>query len=144
MSSNNRTMNFGVPWEQGFGYVQAVQVDGWIYVSGQLSHDETGRLVAPAPVDAAGKVTDFSNMEAQIRQAYANTAKVLAHFNVTPSDIVEEVLYVLDIDAAFATAGPLRKDFYGEAVPRVACTMLGTTRLAFPAQLVEIKFVIRA
>ncbi len=143
MSSEKQTLNFGVPWETSFGYVQAVKRDRWIYVSGQLSHDDSGRLVAPAPVDAAGHVTDFSNMEAQIRQAYANMAKVLAHFAARPSDIVEEVLYVLDVDAAFAVAGPVRKQFYGEALPAVACTMLGTTRLAFPAQLVEIKFVVR-
>ncbi len=143
MSNDKQTLNFGVPWETAFGYVQAVKVDRWLYVSGQLSHDENGRLVAPAPLDAAGKVADFSNMEAQIRQAYANMAKVLAHFAASPSDIVEEVLYVLDVDAAFAAAGPVRKHFYGEDLPAVACTMLGTTRLAFPAQLVEIKFVVR-
>lgn len=144
MSSNKQTLNFGVPWETAFGYVQAVKVNGWIYVSGQLSHDDSGRLVAPAPVDAAGKVTDFSNMQAQIQQAYANMAKVLAHFGASPSDIAEEVVYALDVDAAFATAGPVRKRFYGEDIPKVACTMLGTTRLAFPAQLVEIKFVVNA
>ncbi len=144
MNADRRTLNFGMPWESSFGYVQAIQVDGWIYVSGQLSHDDDGQLVAPAPVPADGKVIDFSNMEAQLRQAYANMGKVLAHFAAHPSQIVEEVLYVLDVDAAFEAAASVRREFYGKDVPEVACTMLGTTRLAFPAQLVEIKFVVRA
>ncbi len=144
VNSERQTLNFGVPWESAFGYVQAIKVDGWIYVSGQLSHDNKGQLVAPAPVSATGKVTDFSNMQAQIRQAYVNMEKVLAHFAARTSQIVEEVLYVLDVDAAFAAAAPVRKQFYGNDIPEVACTMLGTTRLAFPAQLVEIKFVVRA
>lgn len=144
MKSNKQTMKFGVPWEKSFGYVQAVKADGWIFVSGHLSHDADGQLVSPAPVDAAGKVTDFSDMAAQIRQAYVNMARVLAHFGASPSHIVEEVVYVLDVDAAFAAAGPLRQRFCGEDIPAVACTMLGVTRLAFPAQLVQNKFVVRA
>ena len=144
MNGDRQALNFGVPWESAFGYVQAIKVDGWIYVSGQLSHDDSGQLVAPAPVDVNGKVTDFANMEAQIRQAYVNMGRVLANFGAHPSQIVEEVLYALDVDAAFAAAASVRKHFYGVDVPEVACTMLGTTRLAFPAQLIEIKFVVRA
>src|SRR5688500_6621111 len=50
----------GVPWERQYGYVQAVKVGDWLYVSGQLSHDAKGDQVAPAALDASGKVTDFS------------------------------------------------------------------------------------
>jgi enamine deaminase RidA (YjgF/YER057c/UK114 family) len=52
--------NHGVAWERSFGYVQAVQVKDTIYLSGQLSHDSDGKLVAPAALDANGRPVDFS------------------------------------------------------------------------------------
>ena len=45
------------------------------------------------------------------------------------------------MDAAMGVAGPVRKEAYGLEKPQVACTTLVTPRLAFPAQLIEIKFV---
>ena len=54
---------------------------------------------------------------------------------------MEVVLYVLDVDAASAVAGPVRKAAYGREDPLVANTLVGTTRLAFPEQMVEVKFV---
>ncbi|MET7993410.1 Rid family hydrolase [Amycolatopsis sp. NPDC005232] len=136
------TANFGVPWEGIYGYVQAVKHGDTIYVSGQLSHDGD-QLVAPAPVDENGAVTDFSAMEEQMRRSYVNAAELLKRFGATLADVVEEVLYVLDIDAAFAVAGPVRKAAYGREDPQVASTLVGTTRLAFPEQLVEIKLIAR-
>jgi enamine deaminase RidA (YjgF/YER057c/UK114 family) len=137
------THTVGVPWEKQYGYVQAVKAGDWLYLSGQLSHDAKGDQVAPAAVDKTGKVTDFSNMEAQMRQTYANAGEILKHFGATPDHVVEEVMYVLDMDAAFAVAGTVRKRFYGTDLPRVASTILVTPRLAFPTQLIEVKFVVR-
>lgn len=131
---------FGVPWEESYGYAQAVKVGDTIYLSGQLSHDDKGDLVAPAALDEAGKPADFSTMERQMRTTYSNAVKLLARFGATPADIVEETLYVLDVDAAFAAAGKVRKEAYGTARPPCASTMVGVTRLAFPAQLIEISF----
>jgi 2-iminobutanoate/2-iminopropanoate deaminase len=42
---NKQTKNFGMPWEKEYGYAQAVKVGDTIYVSGQVSHDETGKIV---------------------------------------------------------------------------------------------------
>ena len=137
-----RMENFGVSWESQYGYVQASQYGDTIYLSGQLSH-RGEELFAPAPVDSSGLVTDFSNMGAQMRQSYINAAELLRRFDASLDNVVEEVIYVLDMDAAFAIAGPVRKEAYGREDPQVASTMLGTTRLAFPQQLVEIKFVAR-
>lgn len=134
--------NFGVPWESSYGYVQAVKQGDTIYISGQLSHDGD-QIVAPAPVDENGKVTDFSAMEAQMRRSYENAAELLKRFGASLDDVVEEVVYVLDVDAAFAVAGTVRKAAYGREDPQVASTMLGTPRLAFPEQLVEIKLIAR-
>lgn len=131
----------GMPWEDQYGYAQAVQVGDTIHVSGQLSHDDKGNMVAPAKLDAAGKIVDHANMEAQMRQTYANAKKILARFGASLSDVVEEVIYVTDMDTAFAAAGPVRKEAYGSPKPKVASTILVTPRLALPAQLIEIKFV---
>jgi enamine deaminase RidA (YjgF/YER057c/UK114 family) len=131
----------GMPWEEQYGYAQAVKVDDTIYVSGQLSHDDHGNMVGAAPLDDSGRIRDYSNMEAQMRQTYANAQKLLNQFGATLDNVVEEVLYVRDMDAAFAVAGAVRKDAYGSGKPAVASTMLVTPRLAFPTQLIEIKFV---
>jgi enamine deaminase RidA (YjgF/YER057c/UK114 family) len=71
-----------------------------------------------------------------------NIKKVLGSFGATMDDIVEEVVYVIDMDAAFAVAGEVRAEAYGGR-PVVASTILVTPRLAFPDQLIEIKVIAR-
>jgi enamine deaminase RidA (YjgF/YER057c/UK114 family) len=129
-----------MPWESAYGYGQAVQAGNVVYVSGQLSHDDDGRLVGPAPIDAAGRILDGANMELQIRTTYANAARLLKRFGATLDNVVEETIYVLDFDAAFAVAGKVRKAAYGTERPACASTIVEVTRLAFPEQLVEISF----
>ncbi|MGY8526197.1 Rid family hydrolase [Paracidovorax citrulli] len=133
-----KTAYWGVPWEEAYGYAQAVRVGNDIYVSGQLSHDSNGQLVAPAELDEAGKPADFSTMEAQMRATYENLATLLAQFGATLDNIVEETLYVLDVDAAFAAAGKVRKAAYGTERPQCASNLIGVSRLAMPPQLIEI------
>ena len=71
--------------------------------------------------------------------AYANATQLLKRFGATLDNVVEETLYVVDFDAAFAVAGKVRKAAYGTDRPSCASTIVGTTRLAFPQQLVEIR-----
>ena len=97
-------------------------------------------MVAPAPLDQAGAIADHGNMGPQMAQSYANIEKVLASFGATMDDIVEEVVYVTDMDAAFAVAGEVRRAAYGGR-PVVASTILVTPRLAFADQLIEIKVI---
>jgi enamine deaminase RidA (YjgF/YER057c/UK114 family) len=140
MALRKKMKGFGMPWEDQYGYVQALRVDDTIYVSGQLSHDEEGNIVGPAPLDDSGKISDHSNMETQMRQTYANAKKILSEFNATLDNVVEEVLYVTDMDKAMGVAGPVRKEAYGSEKPEVASTIVVTPRLAFSTQLIEIKF----
>jgi enamine deaminase RidA (YjgF/YER057c/UK114 family) len=140
MALRKDVKGFGMPWEDQYGYAQAVKVDDTIYVSGQLSHDEQGNVVGPAPLDDSGKIRDHSNMETQMRQTYANAKKILSEFGATLDNVVEEVLYVTDMDKAMTVAGAVRKEAYGSEKPEVASTILVTPRLAFPTQLIEIKF----
>lgn len=141
MTITKETKGFGVPWEDDYGYAQAVKVGDTIYVSGQLSHDADGNFIAPAPTDDNGHILDHSNMETQMRQTYGNAARILREFGASLDNVVEEVLYVTDMDAAFAAAGPVRKEAYRSEKPEVASTILVTPRLALPPQLIEIKFI---
>ena len=45
-------------WEAEYGYAQAVRLGDTIYISGQLSHDDEGNMVAPAPLDESGRMVD--------------------------------------------------------------------------------------
>ena len=141
MTLRKDVKGFGMPWEDQYGYVQALKVDDTIYVSGQLSHDEQGNIVGAAPLDDSGKIRDHSNMETQMRQTYANAKKILSEFGATLDHVVEEVLYATDMDKAMDVAGPIRKEAYGSEKPEVASTIVVTPRLAFPTQLIEIKFI---
>jgi enamine deaminase RidA (YjgF/YER057c/UK114 family) len=132
--------SLGMPWEAAYGYAQAVKVGDTIYVSGQLSHDDQGNMVAPAPLDAEGRIKDHANMGPQMAQSYANIKKLLQEFGASMDHVVEEVVYVTDMDAAFAVAGSVRAEAYGRA-PTVASTILVTPRLAFRDQLIEIKVI---
>jgi enamine deaminase RidA (YjgF/YER057c/UK114 family) len=130
----------GVPWEEAYGYAQAIQVGSSIYVSGQLSHNAAGEIVGAASLGADGKPEDYSGMELQMRTTYANAEKVLAQFGATLDNVVEETLYVLDVDAAFAVAGKVRRAAFGTDKPQCASNLIGVSRLAFPTQLIEISF----
>lgn len=118
--------NFGLPWEKD--YSQSVKVGNTIYLSGQVSHDEKGNLVGPGDV------------EAQLRQVYLNIQKLLAQHGATVENIVDEILFVTDMDTAFSAAIKCRKDVYGR-IPAVASTIVQIQRLAFPEYLIEIKCV---
>lgn len=138
--TQKETQGLGMPWEEMYGYAQAVRVGNAIYVSGQFAHDDKGELVGPAPVNESGEIMNHKNMRAQMKQTYENAKKVLDKFGLTLENVVEEVIYVTDMDEAFEVAGEVRKEVYGSKWPKVASTLLVTPRLAFPPQLVEIKF----
>lgn len=137
-----QTESFGVPWEDDYGYVQAVRHGDTIYLSGQVAHDGA-ELVAPAPVNDAKVAAAVTNTGPQLRQCYANAAELLKRFGASLDDVVEEVIYAVDVAEADAAAGRVRKEAYGRPDPQVASTMIGTPRLAFPELLVEVRFVAR-
>ncbi len=81
MAINKEPMSLGMPWEKEYGYSQAVKVGDTIYISGQVSHDDKGKIVGR------------KEMEAQMRQAYTNIKHVLAQYDATIDNVVEEVLF---------------------------------------------------
>jgi 2-iminobutanoate/2-iminopropanoate deaminase len=128
MTINKEAKSLGMPWEKEYGYAQAVKVGDIIYLSGQVSHDDTGNIVGPG------------DMEAQMRQAYANVRKVLAQYSATMDNIVDEILFVTDMDAAFSAAVKCREDVFSGS-PVVSSTIVQIQRLAFSELLIEIKCV---
>jgi 2-iminobutanoate/2-iminopropanoate deaminase len=128
MTINKETKSLGMPWEKEYGYAQAVKVEDTIYLSGQVSHDDRGNIVG------------LRDMEAQMRQAYANIQKVLAQYGATMDNVVDEVLFVTDMDTAFAAAIKCRQEVFS-GTPVVASTIVQIQRLAFPELLIEIRCV---
>ncbi len=63
----------GVPAEDDYGYAQAIKIGNMIYVSGQLSQDDKGKMIAPAALDESGKPADFSMMSEQMRVTSINS-----------------------------------------------------------------------
>lgn len=80
-------------------YCQAVEVDGWLYTSGQLGIDpQTNELVD-------------GGFEAQARQVLANLNEVLSAAGCTFADVVRSTIYLID----FANF-PILNKLYGEAM----------------------------
>ena len=116
----------GMPWEKEYGYAQAVKSGSTVWVAGQVGHDENGILAA--------------GMEAQVRRAYANIEKLLQKYDMSMNDVVEEVLYVLDVKAAFDARKKIGKEVYKEPMS-VASTLIEVKGLVIPGQVIEIKIV---
>jgi 2-iminobutanoate/2-iminopropanoate deaminase len=128
MAISKQTATLGMPWEKENGYAQAIKVGDTIYLSGQVSHDDAGNIVGPG------------DMEAQMRQAYVNIKKVLSTFGASIENVVDEVLFVTDMDSALKAAVSCRPEVFS-GTPRVACTIVQIQRLAFPELMIEIKCV---
>ena len=128
MTIEKETKNFGMPWEETYGYSQAVKVNDTIYLSGQVSHDDDGKIVGR------------DNMEVQMSQAYENIKKLLKRYGATIDNIVDEILFVTDMESAFKAAVNIRKKVFS-GNPIVASTIVQIERLAFPELLIEIRCV---
>ncbi len=123
---SKETKGLGMPWEELYGYSQAVKVGDTVYLSGQVSHDDAGNFFA------------VGDMKSQMRQSYTNIEKVLAEYGATLENLVEEVLYVTDMEAAFDAATKIRREVFG-GFPAVASTIVQIERLAFPEFMIEIR-----
>lgn len=128
MAINKETKSLGMSWEKVYGYSQAVKVENTIYISGQVSHDDNGNIVG------------LGDMQVQMRQAYANVEKVLTQYGATIHNIVDEVLFVTDMDAVFAARVKCRQEVFS-GKPLLASTIVQIQRLAFPELMVEIRCI---
>jgi 2-iminobutanoate/2-iminopropanoate deaminase len=128
MAISKEAKSLGMSWEKEYGYSQAVKVDNTIYVSGQVSHDDKGNIMGQG------------NIEVQMRQAYTNIQKVLVQYGATMYNIVDEVLFVTDMDAAFAARVKCKQEVFS-GNPVLTSTIVQIQRLAFPELMVEIRCI---
>ena len=113
--------------EKSFPYSQAVKVGKTLYLSGSVSWDQDGQVVA------AG------DMKAQMRNAYEDIRKTLDAHGATSDSIVKETVYTKDIDAA-VEAADVSREFYGDSTPP-ASTWVQISRLVHPELLIEVEVV---
>jgi len=124
---DKETKSLGMPWEKEYGYSQAVKVGDTIYVSGQVSHDDKGNILGEG------------DMEVQMRAAYANVEKVLAQYGVTMDNIVDEILFVTDMDTAYAARVKMKQEVFSGS-PVLASTIVQIQRLG-SQQMIEIRCI---
>jgi len=100
MKINKEAKSLNMRWEKEYGYSQAVKVGDTIYLAGQVSHDDEGNILGEG------------DMEVQMRAAYANLGKVLAQYGATIDNVVDEILFVTDMDAAFAARVKMKQEVF--------------------------------
>lgn len=109
--------------EKEYGYTHAVKIGNHIKISGAVSMDEKGTLVA------AG------NLEQQMKNCYSDLEKILAHYGCTFDDVYAENIYTTDMAGLEKVLG-FRNGIYKKQFP--TGTWLEVKGLALPGQLIEI------
>ena len=109
--------------EKQYGYTHAVRIGKDLKISGAVSMDEKGNLIA------AG------NLEQQMKNCYADLEKILKHFGYTFDDVTAENIYTTDM-AGFINVSGYRNSIYKKQFP--TGTWLEVKGLALPGQLIEI------
>lgn len=104
-------------------YTDAVEADGWLYVSGLLALTSDGELVGEG------------DAQRQCRHILATLGEVLTRAGGTFSDVVKVTVYLIDIEDR-VRINVEREASFGPSRP--ASTLVEVSRLAHPGALVEI------
>lgn len=110
-------------------FAQGVRVGNALYLSGQVGVDARGVAGADLP--------------AQIELAYTNIQRVLAQFGATLDDVVDETLFITDMQELLAQVEAIyakRQQAYGKP-PEVCQTVVQVSALLLPELKVEIKCI---
>jgi enamine deaminase RidA (YjgF/YER057c/UK114 family) len=109
--------------EKQYGYTHAVKIGNDIKISGAVSMDDKGNLVA------AG------SLEQQMKNCYSDLEKILKHYGYTFDDVVVENVFTTNM-AEFIKVSTFRNSIYTKQFP--TGTWLEVKGLALPGQLIEI------
>ncbi len=109
--------------EKDYGYSHAVQIGDDLKISGAVSMDDSGNLVAPG------------DMDQQMRNCYSDLEKILKHYGYTFDDVVVENVFTTSM-ADFIKVSGYRSSIYKKQFP--TGTWLEVKGLALPGQLIEI------
>jgi reactive intermediate/imine deaminase len=107
------------------GYSHAVRAGSTLYVSGQV------------PRDAQNRIVD-RDVEAQVRQVFANLQAVLEAAGAGFRNVVKMTTYLTDRNH-FDTWRRVRAEIVGESSP--ASTLVVVEALSYPEYLVEIEVI---
>lgn len=109
--------------EKEYGYTHAVKIGDDLKISGAVSMDDSGIIVAPG------------NMEQQMKNCYSDLEKILQHYGYTFDDVVAENVYTTNM-ADFIKVSGSRNAIYKKQFP--TGTWLEVKGLAVEGQLIEI------
>jgi len=109
--------------EKEYGYSHAVKIGDDIKISGAVSMDDNGVIVAPA------------SLEQQMKNCYSDLQKILAHYGCTFDDVVAENIYTTNMEEFIRVSG-YRNSLYKKQFP--TGTWLEVKGLALKGQKIEI------
>ena len=109
--------------EKEYGYTHAVRIGDDLKISGAVSMNDSGMIVAPG------------NMEQQMKNCYSDLEKILQHYGYTVDDVVAENIYTTNM-AVFIKVSGFRNSIYKKQFP--TGTWLEVKGLAVEGQLIEI------
>ena len=109
--------------EKEYGYTHAVRIGDDLKISGAVSMNDSGMIVAPG------------NMEQQMKNCYSDLEKILQHYGYTVDDVVAENIYTTNMQEFIKVSG-FRNSIYKKQFP--TGTWLEVKGLAVAGQLIEI------
>jgi len=109
--------------EKDYGYSHAVKIGDDLKISGAVSMNDSGIIVAPG------------NMEQQMKNCYSDLEKILQHYGYTYDDVIAENIYTTNMKD-FIKASGFRNSIYKNQFP--TGTWLEVKGLAVTGQLIEI------
>jgi enamine deaminase RidA (YjgF/YER057c/UK114 family) len=110
--------------EKAYGYTHAVKIGDDVKISGAVSMDEQGNPTA------------VGDLEQQMKNAYSDLERVLAHYGLTFDDVIVENVFTTDM-AKFLEVAAYRSSIYTEQFP--TGSWLEVKGLALPEFLIEIE-----
>jgi 2-iminobutanoate/2-iminopropanoate deaminase len=109
--------------EKDYGYSHAVKIGDDLKISGAVSMNDSGIIVAPG------------NMAQQMKNCYIDLEKILQYYGYTFDDVVAENVYTTNM-ADFIKVSGFRNSIYKKQFP--TGTWLEVKGLAITGQLIEI------
>ena len=109
--------------EKDYGYSHAVKIGDDLKISGAVSMNDSGIIVAPG------------NMEQQMKNCYSDLGKILQHYGYNFDDVFAENVYTTNMTEFIRVAG-FRNSIYKKQFP--TGTWLEVKGLAVAGQLIEI------
>jgi enamine deaminase RidA (YjgF/YER057c/UK114 family) len=110
-----------------FSQVTTARGGKLVFVSGQVSWDEKGKVVHPG------------DLEAQTHKTYQNLKLALAAAGATFDDVVKFTVFVKDLDTdKWRLISKVRSQYLSKERPG-ASTMIGVTGLVYPELLIEVE-----